>query len=263
MKYLIKKIYFLFFVINLILVNNSAYSKNTNFHYTKNDVFNYFSGIISINHNNTTSGFKYLNKVKLLKNKHQNYNVKFLRSLVLLNKFDEAFSFSNDIWVKENLFFDADLLIGLDHLINKDYLKAEKYFLRLNETSRYNLLFDDFLGNIFLSWSEASQNNKAEAFKYNNKIPNRYKGIKKIQNALLHCHFNSPQSENLFKELIDFEEYNSSRYSFFLVNYLVHNNKNEKAKIVINESRKKYSSNLLIKQSESYIKKNENYKIKK
>ena len=215
MKYFIKKIYFTFFIVNLLLVNNSAFSKNTNFSYNKDDVFNYFSGIISINQNNTTSGFKYLNKVKLLKNKHQNYNVTFLRSLVLLNKFDEAFSFSNDIWVKEKFFFDADLLIGLDHFINKDYLKAEKYFLRLNETSRYNLLFDDFLGNIFLSWSEASQNNKAEAFKYNNKIPNRYKGIKKIQNALLHCHFNSPQSENLFKELIDFEEYNSSRYSFF------------------------------------------------
>ena len=114
-----------------------------------------------------------------------------------------------------------------------------------------------------LSWSQASQNNKEEAFKYNNKIPNRYKGIKKIQNALLHCYYNSAKSENLFNELINYEEYNSSRYVFFLINYLIHNNKNKKAQVVTSDGRKEYSSNLLIKQSESYIKKNEYYKIKK
>jgi len=211
MKYFVKKIYFIFFIANLLLVNNSAYSKNADISYNKNDVSNYFSGIISINQNNTTTGFKYLNKVKSLKNRHQNYNAQFLRSLVLLNKFDEAFSFSKDIWVKEPLFFDADLLIGLDHFINKDYLKSEKYFLRLNKLSRSNLLFDDFLGNILLSWSQAAQNNKEEAFKYNNKIPNQYRGIKKIQNTLLHCYFNSSESENLFNQLNNFEEYSSSR----------------------------------------------------
>jgi len=262
MKYFVKKIYFIFFIANLLLVNNSAYSKNADISYNKNDVSNYFSGIISINQNNTTTGFKYLNKVKSLKNRHQNYNAQFLRSLVLLNKFDEAFSFSKDIWVKEPLFFDADLLIGLDHFINKDYLKSEKYFLRLNKLSRSNLLFDDFLGNILLSWSQAAQNNKEEAFKYNNKIPNQYRGIKKIQNTLLHCYFNSSESENLFNQLNNFEEYSSSRYSFFLVNYLIHNDNNKKAQSVISENRKKYSSNLLIKQSEDYIKKKQYHKIK-
>ena len=263
MKYFIKKIYFIFFIINILLINNLAFSKNTNFYYNKNDVFNYFSGIISINQNNTTSGFKYLNKAKSLKNNHQNYNAKYLRSLVLLNKIDKAFSFSRDVWTEKKIFFDADLLIGLDYFLNKEYTKAEKHFSRLNEISRYNLIFDDFLGNILLSWSQASQNNKEEAFKYNNKIPNRYKGIKKIQNALLHCYYNSAKSENLFNELINYEEYNSSRYVFFLINYLIHNNKNKKAQVVTSDGRKEYSSNLLIKQSESYIKKNEYYKIKK
>ena len=262
MKYFVKKIYFIFFIANLLLVNNSAFSKNAEVSYNKNDISNYFSGIISINQNNTTSGFKYLNKVKSLKNRHQNYNAQFLKSLVLLNKFDKAFSFSKDIWIKEVPFFDADLLIGLDHLINKDYLKSEKYFLRLNRISRYNLLYDDFLGNILLSWSQAAQNNQEEAFNYNNKIPNQYRGIRIIQNALLHCYFNSPESENLFTQLNNFKEYSSSRYSFFLVNYLIHNGNNKKDQSIIKESKKKNSTNLLIKQSENYIKKKQQNKIK-
>ena len=49
--------------------------------------------------------------------------------------------------IEDELFFEADLLLGLDFFIKKDYINAEKHFERLNKISRYNLFFEDFVGN--------------------------------------------------------------------------------------------------------------------
>ena len=262
MKYLNKKIYLVFLLINLSLISSEAFSKNAKFSYSQDDIFNYFSGVVAISQNDTTSGFKHLKKAKSLKNVHYNYNVQFLRSLILLNKFDEAFSFSEEIWDKEILYFDADLLMGIKFFIEEDFLNAEKHFSRLNNFTKYNLFLDDFLGNVLMGWVEASKNDREEAYKYYKKIPDRYKKLKKIQNAFLQCYFDSSKTELPFQELIDNEEY-SSRYSFFLINYLLHKNNNIKAKEIIQKGREEYSSNLLIKQSEDFVLKGNYKKITK
>ena len=262
MKYFKKNIYLVFLYINISLISVTVFDNNAKASYSKDDVFNYFSGIVALSQNNTTSGFKYLKKINSLKNVHYNYNIKFLRSLVLLNKFDEAFSFSKEVWDEEILYFDADLLLGLNSFIKKDFINAEKYFSRLNKFSKYNLFLDDFLGNVLLGWVKASKNDMEGALAYHEKIPDRYKKLKKIQNALLQCYFDTPQTATSFEQLIDNQEY-SSRYSFFLVNYLIHKNDNTTAKEIIQKGRKEYSSNLLIKQSEDFFKKGEFKKIKK
>ncbi len=262
MKYFKKNIYLVFLYINISLISVTVFDNNAKASYSKDDVFNYFSGIVALSQNNTTSGFKYLKKINSLKNVHYNYNIKFLRSLVLLNKFDEAFSFSKEVWDEEILYFDADLLLGLNYFIKKDFINAEKYFSRLNKFSKYNLFLDDFLGNVLLGWVKASKNDMEGALAYHEKIPDRYKKLKKIQNALLQCYFDTPQTVTSFEQLIDNQEY-SSRYSFFLVNYLIHKNDNTTAKEIIQKGRKEYSSNLLIKQSEDFFKKGEYKKIKK
>jgi len=262
MKYFKKNIYLVFLYINISLISVTVFDNNAKASYSKDDVFNYFSGIVALSQNNTTSGFKYLKKINSLKNVHYNYNIKFLRSLVLLNKFDEAFSFSKEVWDEEILYFDADLLLGLNYFIKKDFINAEKYFSRLNKFSKYNLFLDDFLGNVLLGWVKASKNDMEGALAYHEKIPDRYKKLKKIQNALLQCYFDTPQTATSFEQLIDNQEY-SSRYSFFLVNYLIHKNDNTTAKEIIQKGREEYSSNLLIKQSEDFFKKGEFKKIKK
>ncbi len=262
MKYLNKKIYLVFLTAIILFINGVAFGNNTKVSYSKDDVFNYFSGVVSLSQNNTTSGFKYLKKTNSLKNVHYNYNVQFLRSLILLNKFDDAFSFSKEIWEEEILYFDADLLMGLKYFKEKDFSNAEKHFLRLNSFTKYNLFFDDFLGNVLISWVKVSKNDMEGAFKYLEKIPERYRKLKKIQNAFLQCYFDTEQSELSFNQLIDNEEY-SSRYSFFLINYLLHKNKNTKAEEIIKKGREEYSANLLIKQSEDFVLKNKHEKIKK
>ena len=66
--------------------------------------------------------------------------------------------------------------------IKKDYLSAEKYFIRLNKISRYNIFFEDFIGNILISWSRAAKGDKESSFEFLKRIPRPYRHLTKIQN---------------------------------------------------------------------------------
>ena len=121
MKFFTKTISLILALIAFSLTSELAFGKETRLKYTKGDISNYFYGIVSANQDYTTRGFKHLNKVQKLKNSHSNFNVQFIRSLVLVEKFDQAFDFAKSIWREEELFFEADLLLGLEAFIKKDY----------------------------------------------------------------------------------------------------------------------------------------------
>ena len=261
MKYLFKKNYIVLLLIILLFVSK-VFAKDTNIHYSREDISNYFLGSISVNKDHNEEAFKHLKKVQTLKNRHQEYNIKFLRTLILLEKFEHALTFSKSVWDKDVLFFEGDLLLGLDYFIKKDYPNAEKHFERLNNISQYNLFFEDFIGNILLTWSKASQGNKEDSLKFIKKIQNQYIYLTKIQNAFLQCFFDDNTTEKTFKELIQDNNYNFSRYNFFLANYFLSKKKNDKAKIIIKNSRKENRTNLLLKQSENFLLNNKNYRIK-
>ena len=253
MQYLIKKIYFILFLITILFLGSETFGKDIKNRYSRNNVSNYFSGIVSANQDYTMAAFKYLNKVQFLKNSHHNFNIEFIRTLVLLGKFEQAFRFLKDIWLEDEFFFEADLLLGLDSFVNKDYFKAQKHFERLNETHRYNSPIEDFLGNILIAWTKASEDNEKDSFNFLDKISDRYQNFKKIQNSFLQCYFDSSKTESTFKQLIEDEDYNFSRYNFFLANYLLFKNKNTEAKKIIADARNNNDSNLLIKQTENFI----------
>ena len=262
MKYFIKKIYLILLLITILFLSTGTFSKESEIEYSKENISNYFSGIVSANQNYTSTAFKYLNKIQSLKNSHSNFNIQFIRTLILLKKFEQAFAFSKSVWLEDEFFFEADLLLGLESFVKKDYLSAEKYFIRLNKISRYNLFFEDFLGNILLSWVKASENNKNDSFKFLDKIPERYHNLKQIQNSFLHCYFDTPKTQKVFEKLIGSDDSIFSRYNFFLANYLLFKNKNLKAEKVIRLSRKVHNSNLLIKQAENFILTENSNKIK-
>ena len=153
-------------------------------------------------------------------------------------------------------------MLGLDAFIKKDYISAERHFVRLNKISQYNLIFDNFFGNVLIAWTRAFQGNKAESFNFLEKIPSTYHHLKSIQNIFLQCYFDTNDTQKFLEELIENENYNFSRYNFFLVNYLLSKNKTIEAKKIIQNNRKKYSSNLLIRQTEFFLQNDENEKIK-
>ena len=263
MRYFIKKIYFILLLVTILFLDTATYGKDSKVKYSRNNISNYLSGIISVNQDYTNAAFKYLNKVQSLKNHHSNFNVQFIRTLILLEKFEQAFAFSKDVWLEDEYFFETDLLLGLESFIKKDYLNAEKHFERLNKISSYNLLFEDYLGNILIAWIKASENNKEDSFKFLDKIPVRYHNLKEIQNSFLQCYFDTSKTQIAFEQLINNEDSDFSRYNFFFANYLLFKNKNIEAEKVINLSRKTHKSNLLIKQTENFILTGNSKKIKK
>ena len=262
MKFLIKKIYIILFFLTIFLIQLEAFARDSKAPYTRENISNYFLGIVSANNNFNKEALRYLKKVESLKNRHSKFNVEFVRILVLLEKFDEAFIFSKSVWDENELFFEADLLLGLDSFKKKDYKNSEKYFERLNKISRYNVFFDELIGNVLISWSQASQGNRKESFKVLEKIPKPYRHFIKTQNSFLKCYFDSSDTENSFEEIIQDKNYNFSRYNFFLANYYLFKNKNVEAKKIIKNGRKKYNSNLLIKETENLLLKGKNEKIK-
>ena len=262
MRYFIKNIYFILLLITILFLDTETFGKDSKVKYSRNNISNYLSGIVSVNQDYTNAAFKYLNKVQSLKNDHSNFNVQFIRTLILLEKFKQAFAFSKDVWLEDEYFFETDLLLGLEFFIKNDYLNAEKHFERLNKISRYNLLFDDFLGNILIAWIKASENNKEDSFKFLDKVPERYHNLKKIQNSFLQCYFDTSKAQIAFEQLMNNEDSDFSRYNFFFANYLLFKNKNIEAEKVINLSRKTHKSNLLIKQTENFILTGNSKKIK-
>jgi len=262
MKYFTKRINLIVVLIIVFCVSTKTFSKETNIKYSQEDISNYFSGVVSLSKNDTTTSFKYLNKVKFLGKIHSDYNSHYIRSLILLEKFEEAFEFSKEVWNEDEFFFEADLLLGINSFLEKDYNKAKKYFKRLNRISEYNLLFDNFFDNILISWTNAAENNSEESFKFFDKIPQRYSSIKNIQNSLLQCFFRTPQAEIAFEKVIGNENTGFSRYNFFLANYFILKNKIKSAELLLEKSSDVHDSNLLLKQANIFVKNKDHGKIK-
>ena len=260
MKFLIKKIYITLFLI-LIILRSNVFAKDANFQYNRENVSNYFFGVVLLNQDNNKEAFKHLKKVKSLKDKHSKYNVEFTRTLILLEKFNEAFSFSKNIWREEEFLFETDLLLGLESLTNHNYITAEKHFKRLNKISKYNPFFGNFLGNVLLAWNKAAEGKEDDSFAILEKISSRFIELKKTQNSFLHCYFDNKKTFGSFENLIKNENYNFSRYDFFLVNYLLHKDRITEANKIIKTSASSNSSNLLTKQTEEFLKKKRTDKI--
>ena len=94
MKFSFKKIYIVLILLILLLIESKAFAKDNNISYTSKNISNYFSGIISVNQDYTNEAFRYLKKVQSLKNKHSRFNIEFIRTLVMLGDFEQAFAFS-------------------------------------------------------------------------------------------------------------------------------------------------------------------------
>ena len=252
MKFFIKKIYIILLLI-ILLTASKSFSKDSKIQYTRENISNYFLGMVSANRDYNNEAFKYLKKVRSIKNTHSQFNVQYIRTLVSLDKFDEAFTFSKSVWTEEEFFFETDLLLGLNYFLKKDYTNAEKYFKRLNKISQYNLIFDNFIGNVLLAWNNAAQKNKEESFKYINKIPRPYRHLKSTQNIFLECYFDIDQTQQSLEKLIKEKDYNFSRYNYFLINYLIYKNKTAESRKIIQNSSEENASNLLIKQTKDFF----------
>ena len=144
------KIFVYILIFFSFLLNFNAHSANQKILYSRKSISNYFSGIISSNNNNNKLALKYFNKLNHLKDNHDQFNRELLFTLVQTQNISELFSYLKKLR-KENLnFFNANLLLGISYLSEKNYIKSSSYFNLIIQTrkssNREKLIAQSLLG---------------------------------------------------------------------------------------------------------------------
>ncbi|MAJ23298.1 MAG: hypothetical protein CBC24_05580 [Candidatus Pelagibacter sp. TMED64] len=257
------KIFKIFLIVYFFNITPS-YSLNKQFLNLEDTHLKYLLGSVSLEENDALKAYSYLNEIKELGEEHQNFNINFIRTLVELEKFGELFSFLNK--QKNTLnFYDANLLLGLDSLVKKNYKDSEKFFEKLKflkKSNYHDSILEELISNVMLGWLEASKQNKDEALRYFSQMPGNLNTLNLIQKTFAACYFEDQETETYFENLVLNSDRQFSRYYFFLSNYLLRKGLNEKAEKKIDEGIKQNNQNLLLNQTKEFFIKKDYKKIK-
>ncbi len=224
--------------------------------YEKADrVSDYFSGILLLNENKYDKSLNYLKNLNGLELSHINYSKKYLYSLVNSGNFKEAFNYSKKL-EKQNLdSYESHLISGIFYLKNSNIELAKKYFFKAkNKNSRF--ILNEYVSNTLYNWSNLSNLNQAIIDL--NKLDSRFESLKKIQNIFINCFFESPDTSNLFKEILLNQSTDFSRYNYFHASYFASIGDIFKAKEIVKSSLSLYPRNLLLNQYKHDLSKKKN-----
>ena len=242
------------FVLILLFYQSPLYPKSKTLNdFNLRHLSNYFSGIVAYENKDNTKALKFFQSSKFLIKQHNPYLERYIYSLVLEGKVQTA---TNEI--KQNLtesntnFFEAHLISALDSLKKKRYKKSKNYLDKSHafiNNDRVSLIIIETLKQYLYVFEE-------------NKIPNTKKNfgnISFINEAFQKCYIDDKNTQTHFEILINNKENdntqnaNYSRYTFFYINYLIENNKFEKAKEIANNL-DYLNLSLLVSQGKKWIK---------
>ena len=242
---LLKKINLIFILV--LLYQTPLYSKST----SSNDINSknlskYFSGIVAFQNKDNSKALDYFNSSKVLINKHDPYLKRYIYSLVLANKIPQAINVIKSNKDKKDLnFFDAHLLLILDYLNKNQVEQAYKYLININNFEKE----DRFDQAILESLKEYIY-----VFKENKILENKkdFGKLSIISEAFQRCYLNDKGTNEYFLNLINDVEADYTRYNFFLLSFLI---ENDRIAEIENITRKidYTSSTLLLSQGKSWI----------
>ena len=209
---------------------NVILAKNLDKFSNAKDISNYFSGVLSINDNQYKKSYSYLKKLNNLEDSHHRYSQHYQYSLISLKKIRDAAIYSQKLEDKKIDNFESNLISTVYHLQNKDMKNTLINLQKLENKSQpgtiQNLLFSTL--NTWVNLKNTPDLNSAlillEA------TPERFEGIKKIQKTFAYCYFDSPKTDEMYKQLTANADINYSRYNFFYSTYLISKNKKKKQK---------------------------------
>ena len=234
-----------FLLILLLLYQNPSYSKSASFDdFDSKNLSKYFSGIVAFENKNNSKALNFFNTSKILLNKHEPYLKRYVYSLVLENKVNQAINI-----VKQNKdkseFFEKYLLLTIDSIRREDFSKALDY---ISETKKYiklnrfnSAILDNLINYIFV-------------FK-EKRLPNdikNYGNLSIISTTFQRCYLGDAKTKTFFSKLVDKDDANLTRYTFFYLTYLIENNQIEEAKKII-KNIKFINTSLLLSQGKSWI----------
>ena len=239
-------------MILFLLYQNPLHSKSASFDdFDSKNLSKYFSGIVAFENKNNSKALNFFNTSKILLNKHEPYLKRYVYSLVLENKVNQAINV-----IKQNKnkseFFEKYLLLTIDSLRRDDFSKALDY---ISETKKYIKL------NRFNS--AILDNLRDYVFVFNEKrLPNdvkNYGNLSIISTTFQRCYLGDAKTKTFFSKLVNNEDADLTRYTFFYLAYLIENNQIAEAK-KITEGIKFINTSLLLAQGKSWI---ENTSVKK
>ena len=242
-------------LIFIILYQNPLYSKSTSFNdFNSRTLSNYFSGVIAFENKDNSKSLDFFNASKVLLNNHKPYFKRYLYSLVLENKINEAI---NIIKQKKNRnepqFFESYLLLTIDSLKRNNFTKAYDYLTdikKFTKQDRLNAAILDSLRNYVFVFKEK-------------RLPNETKdlgNLSLISSTFQRCYLKDLNTESFFLNLINNNDSDFTRYIFFYLAYLIENNQIKDAKEISNDI-KFINTSLLLSQGKSWIENDKEEKL--
>ena len=244
----------IFFILLIILYQSSSFGKSIdNLDFNPRYLSNYFSAILSQKNQENENALKYFNNSKSLLNKHESYFENLIFSLVMNGKLKSAIQKIKLSDENKVDFFDAQLLLLVDAIQKKNFVKAKIITKDLNKFSSgsgYDFILSETLKdfvNVFLE-KEIDLRKR-----------NKFGTIDDISLIFQSCYLNLENTGYLFNKLLSSPDQDYSRYTYFYLNYLSEKNQIERIKQVT-KSLSPINSSLIISQSMVWIK---NGQIKK
>jgi tetratricopeptide (TPR) repeat protein len=240
-----KKIKFIF--IFLLFYQVPFYSKSASFNnFDSKNLSKYFSGIVASENKDNSKALDFFNSSKILLNEHDPYLKRYLYSLVLENKVEQAINIVKKNKGKNNSnFFDAYLLLIIDSLKKKDLDKAYDYTVEIVsaiQNDRFNSAILESLKQFIYVFNEK-------------KIPSHKKSFGKlsiISETFQRCYLGDKTTDSFFLSLFNDPEADYSRYTFFYLSYLIENNRQDDVQKIIDDI-DYINTTLLLSQGKNWI----------
>ena len=231
-------------IILVFFQQNPLYSKSKEL---KDFNSNYFSGIVAYKNKNNSDALKFFKSSRILLNKHDPYLEKYIHSLVSEGKVKQAINEVKQNSKKNNSrFFEARLILAIDSLKKKDFKKSKIYIDQSYEfidNNRISLFIYESIKKYIYTFQEGKIL----------KTKNNFGNLSLVNETLQKCYLNNKDIETSFYSLINnINEADYSRYTFFLINYLIENSKIVEAKKITNEL-DYLNSSLLMSQGKKWI----------
>ena len=171
---------------------------------------NYFSALVSYDAQDNQEVLKYFNLSKSLELNNIDYFKKYIFTLINAGQISKAIKEINNWENKGNSnFFETNVLLLINNLINKDYEKVNQLLLKLNETQNQNA-YDHIIYETLESYFELFQTNEIL-----DEDSNKFGRLSAITSAFQNCYVDSEKTNSLFLNLINSSEGDYSRYLFF------------------------------------------------
>ena len=244
----IKKI-FLVLIISLFY-QTSLYSKSNSFkNLDSKNLSKYFSGIVAFENKDNSLALDFFNSSKILLNEHDEYLKRYVYSLVLENKVSQAINtIKNSKGKNSSNFFDAKLLLVLDSLKKNNLDLASnnlKNMSNLNNQDRLNTAILESLKQYIYVFKEKKILNQKRKFGK----------LSIISETFQRCYLKDEKTDTFFLNLINDQEADYTRYTYFYLSYLIENNKIQAAR-EITDNLNYINTSLLLSQGKSWIENN-------